>query len=195
MTAPEMQTALAHRKPLSAPDKAVEMAEAPLAGKLILRLDAAIAPFDLPGPCAFVTDKRTDILWLGPDEWMFVTPLEDARERLAALKEACAGLHHQLVDVSDYYTTIRLAGPRAAETLMKLTTLDLHPRAFAPGSVAGTNFAKTAAWLLRRKEHWEIIVRWSMADYLWSMLAGAAREFGLPDQPPAHLGKGLRYKP
>ncbi len=195
MTAPVMHTPLEHRAPLAADGKVIEMAEAPLSGKLIVRIDPAIAPFDAPAACRFRAREGGDVLWLGPDEWMFLTALDALADTRRELEAACAGRHHQIVDVTDYYTTIRLRGPKSADALMKLTTLDLHPGVFAPGSVAGSNFAKAAAWLMRREDAWEIIVRWSMADYLWCMLAGAGREFGLPVQEPAHGGSGLRHRP
>ena len=65
------------------------------------------------------------------------------RSRLAA--EALAGTHHQLVDVSDYYTVIELAGREGARALMKLTTLDVHPRAFRAGMVTGSVFGRANA--------------------------------------------------
>ena len=74
---------------------------------------------------------------------------------------------------------------------MKLTTLDLHPRAFKTGMVAGSMFGRTQATLWQATDDAEeggplfrLIVRWSMADYLWCLIADAAREWGAPDQSP-----------
>ena len=100
-------------------------------------------------------------------------------------------MHHQLVDVSDYYTVIEVAGAQARELLMKLTTLDLHPRAFRPGMVAGG----TSGAPMRRSGRpamrtggrpvFRLFVRWSMADYLWCLLAECGPRMG-----PAGAGAG-----
>jgi heterotetrameric sarcosine oxidase gamma subunit len=101
------------------------------------------------------------------------------------------------VDVSDYYTIIEVAGDQARELLMKLTTLDLHPRAFRPGMVTGSMFGRTQAtiWQPPRaggaggdddggEPTFRLFIRWSMADYLWCALADAGREWGVPEQIP-----------
>jgi sarcosine oxidase, subunit gamma len=69
--------------------------------------------------------------------------------------------------------------------LMKVATIDFHPRAFRPGMAVTTNFGRTVAWArLSGESTFDIIVRISMADYLWCLLAEAGREWGLPPQTP-----------
>jgi len=190
---------LAHRAPIGAADM-VYLREYAFNGKLILRVSAADIKQELPLP---LTPNRSSdwedisILWLGPDEWMFVMPPGGEGAIQAKLGEILSRVHHQLTDVTDYYTTLQLSGTRAPETLMKLTMFDLHRRAFKPGDVAGTVFGKTAAWIINTSDdtpQFDIIVRWSMADYLWCLIAEAGREFGMPVQSPAGQVKGLRYK-
>ncbi len=120
---------------------------------------------------------------------MLVTAPEEAAAVAEKARDALAGMHHQLVDVSDYYTTIEVAGPKARELLMKLTTLDMHPGAFRPGMVAGSVFAHANAllWLplgAADDEAFRLFVRWSMADYLWCVIAEAGREWGVPEEVP-----------
>ena len=72
---------------------------------------------------------------------------------------------------------------------MKLTTLDVHARAFAVGQVTGANFGHATAnlWLVADDESgsiFRLFVRWSFADYLWCLLAEAGREWGMPEQVP-----------
>ena len=57
---------------------------------------------------------------------------------------------------------------------MKLTTLDLHPRAFRAGMVAGSVFGRANAMLWQTADDaaeggpvFRLFIRWSMADYLW----------------------------
>jgi sarcosine oxidase subunit gamma len=197
--APIRRSPLQHRVPLEAAG-ALRMAEQPFLGKFVIRgepraVDARIrqafglgVPFD---PLTVSAARETAILWLGPDEWMVVTAAAEAEERGARLARALAGAHHQIATVSDYYTIIEIAGPRAREALMKLTTLDLHPRAFKAGMVAGSNFGRTLAILWQVRDDaaeggplFRLIVRWSMADYLWCLVARAGREWGLPVEIP-----------
>ena len=128
---------------------------------------------------------------MGPDEWMLVTPPEEAEERSRLAAEALAGTHHQLVDVSDYYTVIELAGAKARELLMKLTTLDVHARAFRAGMVTGSVFGRANATIWQVLDDaaeggpvFRLFIRWSMADYFWCLIADAGREWGVPEQSP-----------
>jgi sarcosine oxidase subunit gamma len=120
---------------------------------------------------------------------MLLIPAGEAEQRSAVARSALAGLHHQLVSVTDYYTIIEVAGPRAREALMKLTSLDLHPRAFTPGMVTGSVFGRANAmiWLPFSDtggDAFRLFIRWSMADYLWCAVADAGREWGVPEQMP-----------
>jgi sarcosine oxidase subunit gamma len=128
---------------------------------------------------------------MGPDEWMLVAEASEAREREIQAREALSGIHHQLVDVSDYYTIIEVAGSKARELLAKLTTLDLHPRAFRVGMVAGSVFGRANAMIWQTADdgsasgpEFSVFIRWSMADYLWCAIANAGQEWGLPEEVP-----------
>ena len=188
---------LAHRDALHSSKGALRLSERPFLGKLILRLDrerdgaaaAGVLGTELP-PASPMTATAGDLtlLWLGPDEWMIVTPPGREQDIASALEAALAGRPHQVAVVSDQFTTIELDGARSREVLMKLSTLDLHPRAFKAGEVRGTLLARANAILHLGAETPEpvfgIFVRWSMADYLWCLIANAGREFGLPPQAP-----------
>lgn len=196
---PVRRTPLAHRSRIEGEAGAAALWEVPHLGKFILRADRHVAverlraalglglPFDALTSSTVAT---TSFLWMGPDEWMLVTAPHEADLRAREASEALAGTHHQLVEVTDYYTTIEVAGRRARELLMKLTTLDLHPRAFHPGMVTGAIFGRANATLWLPAEATEagdgfrLFVRWSMADYLWCVLADAGREWGVPEQIP-----------
>jgi sarcosine oxidase, subunit gamma len=191
---------LFHRRPIESDGGAIRMVERPFLGKFVLRADAtlvadlvhgAVGPKLPVDALKSATAGDTSILWLGPDEWMIVTAPEEAERRLAAMRVALARVHHQLVDVGDYYTIIELSGSQAREALMKLTTLDLHPRTFKAGMVAGSVFAHANAWVWQTTDDatddgpmFRLIIRWSMADYLWCLLAEAGREWGLPREVP-----------
>ncbi len=131
------------------------------------------------------------LLWLSPDEWMVLTGKGEETGVQHALEQALAGMHHQVADVTDYYTVLALSGTGARDILMKLTMLDLHERAFNAGEVRGTMLMHTQAVLYQSGADdaaggptFDIVVRWSMADYLWCLVAECGREFGLPEQVP-----------
>lgn len=178
----------------------LRMAELPFVGKFILRAQAreVVAPLrialglGLPvEPLTSATIMETALLWLGPDEWMLCTAPDKAAARARTARDALGGLHYQLTDVTDYYTVIELMGGDARALLSKLTTLDLHPRVFPQGTVAGSLFGRAQATLWQTRAEpdgsasaFRLFVRWSMADYLWCLLADAGREWGMPEQLP-----------
>jgi len=200
MADPIRRSPLHPRLRISSDDGGVHLRERRFLGKLILRGDyeavkggiSECLKLDLPqtSPNSVFGDKA-DILWLAPDEWMIVTEPEAERALAAQLGKALDGIHHQVADVTDYYTTIQLSGGPAREILMKLTMLDVHSRAFKAGEVRGTMLMHCQATLLQRLDDdaedgpaFDIFVRWSMADYLWCLIAECGREFGLPAQKP-----------
>jgi sarcosine oxidase, subunit gamma len=199
MTDDRARSALAHRKAMSG--DGLRLAERPCEGSLVLRgeADAVDAPFaavttlQLPRHCrATARAPGLTALWLAPDEWLLATPDGDAAARLGArLEAALAALHHQLVDVSDYYTVIALAGPALRDALAKVVAVDLHPRAWRRDEVIGTHLAKAMVqlWLVADEAdaggpEARLVVRRSLADYVWCLLAEAGREWGLEPQRP-----------
>jgi sarcosine oxidase subunit gamma len=196
--APYRRSPLFHRPPIQAEAGALQMEEKPFLGKFMLRADPQAAGLLLRAalglslpiePLTSTTSGETSFLWLGPDEWMLVTSTGEAESKSSAARQALYGIHHQLVTVGDYYTVIDVGGPKAREALMKLTSLDLHPRAFKPGMVTGSVFGRVNAmiWLplgSGGEEAFRLFIRWSMADYLWCAIADAGREWGVPEQVP-----------
>lgn len=118
-------------------------------------------------------------LWLGPDEWLVVGPEGDELRIERALRDALAGAHGSVVDVSANRTTLELRGPLAREVLAKGCALDLHPRRFRAGDCAQTALAR-AQIVLRQVDdepaYW-ILVRCSFAPYLVEWLIDAMAEY------------------
>jgi heterotetrameric sarcosine oxidase gamma subunit len=196
---PVRRSPLEHRQPISSGDGEATLAERKFIGKLIVRGDAMqIGPLMesatsivLPAePCTSSVAGERIALWLGPSEWMLLTPESEERTISAAIETALAGQHHQITDVTDYYTVIRVGGAKARKMLMKLTTLDMHPSKFPEGAVKGSIFGRVPAVLhcpagaRAEPSDFDLIIRRSHADYLWCLLALAAREYGLPEQTP-----------
>lgn len=121
-------------------------------------------------------DRR--IYWLGPDEWLIVTALQESAGLLEKLRGALSGQHAAVTEVSGGQVVMRLAGAAAREVLAKGCTIDFHPRAFDAGHCAQTGLAKANALigLIDSSPTFEIIVRRSFADYVGRWLRHAARE-------------------
>ena len=127
--------------------------------------------------------------WLGPDEWLVVTPGAREAALAAALREALADVFSSVTEVGSGNTVIVLRGEEARELLSKECPLDLRAPSFVPGACAQTRLAK-AAILLRPLEGdaIELIVRRSFADYVWSWLLDAGAEYGFRVPAPANPG-------
>jgi len=132
-------------------------------------------------PDTAVTHAERTVLWLGPNEWLVVTPPGDEDASVTALRAALEGHHAAVVDVSEGRTVIGLAGAHAREVLMKGCPLDVHPRAFAPGRCAQTRYAKATVLIHQTADApaYDLYVERSFADYLWAWLEDGAAEYGL----------------
>ena len=163
------------------------LSEVALQGMLNLRGDAQDAGFvqavlqhtglQLPVRANTASiDLQRQLLWLGPDEWLFKCQDMDSDGVASVLRQALAGQHVALTDVGHGNVTLCVQGPAAADLLARGCPLDLHSRTFARGAVAQTHIAKAGATLLCLEAglHFEITVRRSFADYLvrWLISAG-----------------------
>jgi len=121
------------------------------------------------------------ILWLGPDEWWVVGT--DARRAglIDGLRNAFAGQHTNVTDVSESRTIITISGPASRDVLARGISNDLHPRAFGPGQCIQTSLSR-ANVLLHQTDNapsYEIYVLKSFSDYLWRWIGLIAEDFGM----------------
>lgn len=141
------------------------------AGALALALPASA--------CRAVAQGDSAALWLGPDEWLLITPAHALEKTAAALRAALAGVPHSLVDVSHRQVALELSGPAAPVLLAAGCPLDLDASAFPVGMCTRTMLAKAEIVLWRtaadvfRVEVWR-----SFAPYVSAFLTEAAR--GIP---------------
>jgi sarcosine oxidase subunit gamma len=129
-----------------------------------------------------VTDVRgLTMYWLGPDEWLLVTPDERKAAVESALRNALASVRSAVTDVSGGQTLLQLHGRHARDVLAKGCPIDLHPRAFSIGQCAQSHLAKAPILIgqIETQPCFELIFRRSFADYLWTWLETAAAEYGL----------------
>ncbi len=123
-------------------------------------------------------------LWLGPDEWLIITPPDGESAIIASMEGALDNMHSSITDQTGGQTIIRISGPSARDLLAKGCTLDLHPTVFGPGRCAQTLVAKAMATIVYVDDAptLDLLVRRSFADYLHSWLQDAALEYGLARQ-------------
>ena len=119
------------------------------------------------------------IYWLGPDEWLIVTPAGKQGQLRQELLAALDGVFSSVVDNSSGLTMIHITGDNAAALLATDCPFDLHPREFKPGQCAQTRLAKAGMTIspLADGAGFEVIIRRSFADYLLIWLQDAARAF------------------
>jgi sarcosine oxidase subunit gamma len=176
--------------PAIAPATAIRYFENGLRGHINLRGNPADARFTAAAERALgaalptaanTTHVAGDIVvyWLGPDEWLAVTPGEREREIVDALRAALEGVHSSVTPVTGGQTILVLRGTHVRDLLAKGCPFDLHSPAFRGGACAQTHLAK-AGVLLRPlgDDGMEIVVRRSFADYLYKWLETAAAEYG-----------------
>ena len=191
------RSALAHlgleaRACAVAGDAGVTLRESPTRGLLVLRGNAAGEEFrgavvsvlglePVVEPLTAVRRRDVSMLWLGPDEWLVVTPDRRLARIERALRDALDGHHAGLTDVSHGRSVLVLAGPDARTVLAKGCSLDLHPRVFGPGRCAQSMLAKCQALIHQTTDapEFEIHVQRSFAQYAWTWLEDAGQEFGV----------------
>jgi sarcosine oxidase subunit gamma len=143
---------------------------------------AAENALGLPVPvtaCRAGSQGERAALWLGPDEWLLISPEPRGDETAAALRAALAELPHSLVDVSHRQVALEVSGPQAPTLLAAGCPLDLDASAFPVGMCTRTMLAKAEIVLWRTAgEAFRIEVWRSFAPYVSAFLGEAAR--GIP---------------
>ena len=195
------RSALAHlglegRAAVAVPHAGAELAERRIRGLLVLRGDAASAEFrdavstaigiePVVEPLTAARRRDVSILWLGPDEWLVVTPDNRVERIERTLRGALDARHAALTDVSHSRAILSLSGPDARSVLAKGCPLDFHPRVFGPGRCAQSRLARCQVLIHQTGDTpvFEIYVMRSFAEYAWTWLMDAGGEFGVQIAP------------
>lgn len=130
-------------------------------------------------PNTFTAHGDNTVFWLGPDEWLIMTPQGAALDLVAELRSALGNVFAAVTDVTGGNTCVELSGSAARDLLAKGSPIDFHPSVFSTGQCAQTVMAKTAVIIMQSDDApiFKIVVRRSFADYLGVWLLDAAREF------------------
>jgi sarcosine oxidase subunit gamma len=150
-----------------------------LKGEPEQRLAAAALGLSLAGPIGTAAEQGTQAaLRIGPDEWLLLCPRADEPGLAAELRRALAGYSGGAAPIGNGTLAIEASGPRVRTFLAKGTSLDLHPRAFAPGRCAVTGFGKIRVTLWQREpDRFSLFVGRSFARSFWDWAVDVAREW------------------
>jgi sarcosine oxidase subunit gamma len=138
---------------------------------------------DLPPGPRWVESGNVCVIGTGPGAWLAIE--RHGGNAFAAGLRAKLSSVASVIDQSDGYGVLHLAGAKARATLEKLVPIDVHERAFAVGASAGTVAAHvgTLLWRLADDEQGDpafgIAVPRSMAGSFWHALDLSGAEFGL----------------
>lgn len=140
-------------------------------------------------------DGGQQLVWMAPDEFLWLLPPGQVAPSLATLDSALAGQFALAVDVSDARACFAIAGAGARDVLARLCPVDLAPHAFGPGEIRRTRAAQAAAafWMTGADAFTLVCFR-SVAVYMWDLLCNAAAPEGqsglLAQAAPAPAARG-----
>ncbi len=184
------------RSPLATTDPApsskhVRLLALPRMARLSVRgneqaADVMALSFGVPLPraaCRAETKGNRAALWLGPDEWLLLAPVEDGDGIQAFLVNALGeDVVASVVDVSERSVAIAVEGPRAADVLNAFCALDLALASFPIGMCTRTLVGRAEVVLWRTTVAGFHLDIWrSFAPYVWDCLKEACIEFAEGD--------------
>jgi len=118
-------------------------------------------------PCRAAVLGEKAALWLGPDEWLLLAPVDTPAPAI--------DVPHSLVDVSHRQTALDVSGTRAADLLNTGLMLDLRLSAFPVGACARTLLGKADVVLWRTGVNMFHLEVWrSFAPYVHEFLTQAS---------------------
>ncbi len=126
--------------------------------------------------CRATVEGERAALWLGPDEWLLVSPEAGTATLFQAIETALGAVPHALVDISHRQVGFEVAGAAAAVLLNTGCPLDLSLPSFPVGMSTRTVLAKSDIVLWRQApERFRLEVNRSFANYIAGYLRMAER--------------------
>ena len=101
--------------------------------------------------------------------------VRDALSRAATAAQGTA----TVIDVTCGLAALALIGPAARELLARFCAIDARPALAATGAFRPGSVARTPGYLLvEGQERLLVLVGWALGEYLWQVVADAAKELG-----------------
>ncbi len=139
----------------------------------------------LPGPGRAEIAGSSMTVWIQPSGWLVIRP-RGVEGALARLLASSAGETVAIVDQSHGKAVLRISGARAGNVLAKGSRVDLHARAFAPGSATTTTIDHITVTIVKVDETaYDLILPANFAEAFTDWLRMAAAEFGYEIGHPA----------
>jgi len=119
-------------------------------------------------PNTFISDSASTLFWLGPNERLLYTDADPAgiADKWKANSSTAA------VDVSDYYTILRLSGAKARDVIASGSPFDVHADVFGSGQCTQTRFGNASVLISNHADTpvFQLQVRWSYAEYVFDYI-------------------------
>lgn len=113
-------------------------------------------------------------IWANPKRWYLICEQDDEE----ALAKALADSGQVHMSVTDGQACFQLEGEASIDLLKKGCSLNFNLEHFPPGQCLQTRLAITKVFIHRHNaSQFDIYVERSYAEYIWSWLVDAAREF------------------
>ncbi|MER9653910.1 sarcosine oxidase subunit gamma [Mesorhizobium sp. M0152] len=152
-------------------------------GKAAEMAKAAKARFGVAAPEApkAVGTADATLIWSGPDQFFVLSKRgKHAIESLVPAFAASASLSDQ----SHARVLVSVSGAKTRTMLAKLSSIDLHPDAFAVGAAAATSMDHTSVTLWRSTDRdglavFNVLVFATFAESLWHTILDSATEYGV----------------
>jgi heterotetrameric sarcosine oxidase gamma subunit len=153
-------------------------------GKTVEMVKAAKGQFGIAAPetpkAAGAAD--TTLIWSGPDQFLVLS--KGGKHSMEALAPVFA-TSGSLSDQSHARVLISISGAKARTMLAKLSSVDLHPDAFAVDTAAATSMDHTSVTLWRGSDRpdgqavFNLLVFATFAESLWNTMLDSAAEYGV----------------
>jgi len=121
------------------------------------------------------------LIWSGPDQFFILS--KNGKHAMDSLVPAFAA-SGSLSEQSHARALISISGAKARAMLAKLSSIDLHPGAFAVGAAAATSMDHTSVTLWRGNDRdgqavFNVLVFATFAESLWHTMLDSAAEYGV----------------
>ena len=141
-----------------------------------------ILALDVPDARMSRADARGRLVWMSPDELLFVGAYDEVPDIALRLREALGDAFATVAVVSDARAAFDLTGGDPRDVLAKLMPVDFG--AMAEAEVRRSRMAQVAAACWREGAAWRVVCFRSVADYAEALLRNAAAT------PPPGLYRG-----
>jgi heterotetrameric sarcosine oxidase gamma subunit len=161
-------------------------------GKVIVQGDQAATTLStLPATTSLAINEGAylgngvEVYRLRSDQFIFLTPPGGERRMIRKVETAAQSIDGLITvtDLTHGRAWIGLVGPRSAELLSRLCSLDFHPSSFPKGTAKQTSVARTTQLVVCHtfadKIAYSVIGGRSLAVYLWETILTVGRDLGM----------------